>query len=213
MMTHQLVHSIVNQFIRLVEKLSHKYCFKFDACDFKYRTRQVRSARLIDIIYVTDDSSCCCDHEDDVVTHSVTIDYTAICFEHLMSKKWYLYLKKLAHQLLSDIVEYCDSFALPKRSTKKCRKQPEWCRFPTKNTTVIKAKCCEPPSKYQTKKVDIVVEKDCECIEKCKSETYTPKHKTIIKCEPFFENSDKCHDDEDKLGLGKDILVYNVVDA
>lgn len=194
MMTHNLVHTIVDQFIRIVEKLSHKYCFEFDECDFKYRSRQMGNVRLIDIIHVADDCSCCCDHGDDGVTHTVTIDYTAICFEHLMSEKWNLYLRRLAHQFLSDIVEYYDTFALPEKSTKKCRKQPEWCQFPTKNTTVIRKKC-KPPNEFKCKKVDVVVEKECECVDICKHEKFTPKHKTIIKCSPSFVADSNVEDD------------------
>ena len=188
-MANNLVEIIFEQFLAIVEKLAPKYCFDFNECDFKYKSREGRFVQLIDILYRV---HLKCKRFRDVI---VTIDFTAVCLEHLPTKKWRQYLKNLAKDFLSDIINE-DKFVMPdKERIKKCRKEPVWCRFPTKCTTVIRRPC--KVVKKQPK-IKVLVEKECECIPICKPVKCQKKREIIIKCDRFPKKNDcNCDDKKD----------------
>lgn len=182
-MANNLVEIIFEQFLGIVEKLAPKYCFDFDPCDFQYKTRDGVNVQLIDVLFRAPHK---CGTYRDVI---VTIDYTSICLNDLPTKKWKTYLKKLANEFLHDIV-FVETFVIPKKEKlRKCHKEPKWCSFPTKLTTIIR-KPCEP--KEVKPKVKVVIEKECECVEICHDEPKEIKKKIIIKCDRPAPKS-KCH--------------------
>lgn len=175
-MANNLVEIIFNQFLDILDKVANKkYCVDIDKCDYDFHERNSFKVQLIDVF--TRVKGRCGSHK----TVGITIDYTSICLEHLPTKKWKQYLKKLAHDLLAQIIED-KTFIIPeKEHKKKCRKQPKWCAFPTQCTTVI-TKRCEP--KVVKPKCKVVFEKRCECIPVCKREKIQPKRKILIRCAP-----------------------------
>lgn len=191
-MANNLVEIIYEQFLGIVEKLAPKYCFEFNPCDFQYKTRDGVNVQLIDILFRAPGK---CDSYRDVI---VTIDYTSICLNDLPTKKWKTYLKNLANQFLHEIV-YVETFVIPKpEKLRKCRKEPKWCHFPTKLTTIIH-KPCEP--KEEKPKIKVVIEKECVCVPVCHDSPVAPKKKIIIKCdnEPKKPKCNSCnphHDDD-----------------
>ena len=184
-MANNLVEIIFEQFLGIVEKQADKCCFDFNECDFKFKVREGRFVLLIDILYRV---KLKCNRFRDVI---VTIDITSICLEQLPTKKWRQYLKTLAKEFLADICE--EKVKIPeKEHIRKCRKEPEWCRFPTKCTTVIR-KPCKP--KVCKPKIKVLVEKECECIKICKPAKCEKKREILIKCDRYPKKNDcKCDD-------------------
>ena len=175
-MANNLVEIIFNQFLDILEKVANKkYCIDIDKCDYNYHIRNLAKVQLIDVI--TKVKGRC----RTVKTVGITIDYTSICLEHLPTKKWKQYLKKLALELLCEIIED-KVFIIPgKEYKKKCREQPKWCAFPTQCTTVITKKC--KPKKVEPK-CKIIFENRCECIPVCKRVKIQPERKIIVRCAP-----------------------------
>ena len=210
-MSNNLVEIIFEQFLGIVEKQAHKFCFDFDECDFKFKVREGRFVLLIDVLFRV---KLKCDRWRDVI---VTIDFTSICFEHLPTKKWRQYLKKLAKEFLADIVGENKPHIPEKERIRKCREEPEWCRFPTKCTTVIR-RPCKP--KIEKPKIKVLIEKECECIPICKPVKCDKKREILIKCDRFPKKhgcgcddkhddkkdwkDDDCKDDDWKEGDWKD---------
>ncbi|XWV25643.1 hypothetical protein QJ856_gp0110 [Tupanvirus deep ocean] len=181
-MANNLVQLIFDQFLEIVEGLSRKSCFDFDECDFDYRVRELVGHRLIDVIYVVEDK---CGRRRDVI---VTIDFTNICVEDLITCKWVEYLEKLAHEFVNDICP--KRLMIVKDEPKKCRPQPpKWEPFPCRNiTTVIRKKKPVP----KEPECEIIIEKECECVPLCKREPCVPKQQVIVKYEE--EKPWKCGD-------------------
>lgn len=180
-MTSNLAQIIFEQFLEIVEKFAKHACFKFDECDFEYRIRELVMHRLIDVIYVVEDK--CCRRRDVIVT----IDFTNICLEDLITCKWVDYLEKLAREFICDICP--KKLVIIKEEKKKCRPQPpKWEPFPCKITTTIIRK--KPI--IRKPECEVIIEKECECIDECLREPCVPKKQVIIR----FENEKpfKCGD-------------------
>lgn len=200
-MANNLPQIIFEQFLDIVEKHSRKACFEFNECDFDYRVRILVQHRLIDVIYVVQDK---CGRRSDII---VTIDFTNICLEDLISCKWVDYLEKLAIEFIHDICP--KKIVIVKDEPKKCRPQPQVFRpFPCKTvTTIIKKK----PIIHEPE-CEVIIEKECaECVPVCKREPCIPKQHIVIrleeekpwKCGDFsflVENKEKDHDFEHHKG-------------
>lgn len=176
-----LVQMIFEQFLEIVERLSKNACFNFNECDFDYRVRELARHRLLDVIYVIEDK---CGRRRDVL---VTIDITSICIEDLISCKWVDYLEKIAREFVHDICP--KKLIVVRDEIKGCRPQPPICApFPCKTvTTIIRKKPFIPKEECE-----VIIEKDCECVEKCVREPCVPKRQVIVR----FENERpwKCGD-------------------
>lgn len=172
-MSNNLSQIIFDQFIDIVERLSHKACFEFNKCAFNYRTRESPNLHLIDVIYIAKDE---CDRCRDVV---VTIDFTNICLEDLPCEKWINYLTKLAIEFIHDICPR--KFVIVRNSPKKCRPQPaKWSPLPCKRTTTIIKRIKPIPKEPEC---EVIIEKECECVKKCIREPCIPKQQIIIRHE------------------------------
>ena len=179
-----LVQIIFEQFLEIVEVLSKKSCFKFNECDFDFRVRELVKHQLLDVIYVIEDK---CGRRRDVI---VTIDITNICLEDLILCKWVEYLEKLAREFIHDICP--KKLVVIKDEQRKCRPQPpRWEPFPCKTvTTIIRKK----PIIHEPE-CEIIIEKECECIEECKRQPCIPKKQLIIRYET--DKKWKCGDHDE----------------
>ncbi len=181
-MANSVVQIIFDQFLDIVERLSKKSCFIFDYCRFEFRVREAVQHKLLDVIYIGEDR--CCRRRDVIIT----IDITNICTEDLITCKWVNYLEKLAKEFIADICP--KRLIVVKEDLKKCRPQPPvWKPFPCKKITTVIHKI-KPIHKEP--ECEVVYEKQCECVKKCKREPCVPKHEIIIKYQT--EKPWKCGD-------------------
>jgi len=181
-MVQNLVQLIFEQFLEIVQKHSAKSCFKFHECDFNYRVRESVGHRLLDVIYVVKDK---CGRRRDVI---ITIDITKICLEDLTTCDWVAYLEKLAKEFVSEICP--KKYVIIKEEPRKCRLEPaKWCPLPCRNiTTVVRRKKIIPVEP----EVEVIIEKECECVPICERKPCIPKQEVIIKYET--EKPWKCGD-------------------
>lgn len=201
-MAQDLVQIIFEQFIEILQKKAKKTPCKFGECDFDYRVREMVGHRLIDVIFISKDK---CGRRHDSI---ITIDFTNICLEDLVTCKWVNYLKRLAREFLNDICP--KKLVVVKDVPKKCRQEPpRWEPFPCKVvTTIINKK--EIIKKKPICKV--IVENECECVPECKREPCVPVKQIIIrhqqekpKCcgeklvlvEPKHNKFEKCKGNDD----------------
>lgn len=170
-MANNIAQLIFEQFLEIVEKLSKKACFDFNECEFEYRVRELVGHRLIDVIHIVEDK---CGRRRDVV---VTIDFTNICVDDLITCKWISYLEKLANEFISDICP--KRIIIAKEEPKKCRPQPpKWEPLPCGAITTVIHKT-KPVIKEP--ECEVIIEKECECVPECERERCIPKQKVIIK--------------------------------
>lgn len=169
---NSLAKLIFEQFLQIVEKIvDKKGCIKFNECDFDFRVRELVTHRLIDVVYTSEGR---CGKFNNII---VTIDFTNICLEDLVTCKWISYLKTLAKEFVCDICP--KKLAIIRDKPKKCKKQPpKWKPFPCKHViTIIKEE--RPETKDQKPKV--IVEKECECVPVCERVPCVPQKQIIIK--------------------------------
>lgn len=192
-----LVETIFEQFLDIVEKKSRKSCYEFDECDFNFRVIEAVKHKLLIVLFEREDK-CCRRHE---VT--ATIDITNICFEDLTSCDWIAYLKKIAVEFVNDICP--KKFVIVKDKPKKCRERPHVCEpFPCKTiTTVIKKRV--PPKVEEECKV--IFEEPCPCGPKCKRVHCPPKKEIIIQLED--EKPWKCGDHTVFVDEHKDVKHHD----
>lgn len=177
-----LVETIFAQFLTIVEKKSKKSCCEFDQCDFNYRIVEAVKHKLMIVLFEQDDK---CGRRHEV---TATIDITGICFKDLTSCDWVAYLKKIAAEFINDICP--KKFIIVKDKPKKCRERPHVFEpFPCKTITTVIKKRIPPPAEEEPK---IIIEKECECVPKCKRVPCNPKKEIIIRFED--EKPGKCCD-------------------
>lgn len=177
-----LVETIFEQFLDIVEKKAKKSCFEFDECDFNFKVIEAVKHKLLVVIFEQEDK---CGRHREV---TATIDITNICFEDLTSCAWIAFLKKTAVEFVNDICP--KKFVIVKDKHRKCRERPHVFEpFPCKTiTTVIKKRV--PPKVEEECKV--IIEEPCPCAPKCKRVPCHSKKEIIIQFEDDKEH--KCGD-------------------
>ena len=170
-MSNNLVQLIFDQFIDILLNISNRRHCKVDECDFEYKVRELNKYRLIDIIYVFRGK---CEKHYKV---SISIDFTNICKDDLITCQWVDYLTKLAIEFVEDICP--KKLVIVREEHQKCRQQPpKWEPLPCKNiTTIIRKK----KPKIEKPECEVTIEKECECVPICKRKPCVPKQHIIIK--------------------------------
>ena len=175
-MTNSINKVIFDQFLSLIEKLTHRSCCNYNECDFDY-VENNKNRNLLTIIHFS------CDKCGRVQEASVVVDKTNICLEDLISCRWVEYLESKARELIDEICPW--NIRVVPDNPKRCKPHhPVWKPDPCKTTTYITHKNeCEESSE----ECEVIIEKECECIKKCKRIPCVPKRQIIMKyenCEP-----------------------------